>query len=267
MEPMRDNGASSPYYRIWSYIAYLSCCCLILIPVAALIFLVDPKNARSLGSSGLIFLFVLMVTGSFCLAAGTVRCLACRALRSHIPTSGVNMCSVVFGLSNVGMLPMRDIGASSPCFCICSYVFYLACCCLYLYPVGVLIYVICLPFLGKSLEIWVMIIVSVLFLSAAGLFWCVAICVLGTDRHGERLTDRHNEADARLDAVVFAAHQSNVRMAQPAAGSSSEILRSAIARSAEASDAAEAAASLAAGGSSSEIGGGVGVIADWRPAH
>ena len=81
---MRDNGASSPYYRIWSYIAYLSCCCLILIPVAALIFLVDPNNARSLGSSGLIFLFVLMVTGSFCLAAGTVRCLACTP---HTPTS------------------------------------------------------------------------------------------------------------------------------------------------------------------------------------
>ena len=109
-----------------------------------------------------------------------------------------------------------------------------------------------------------MIIVSVLFLSAAGLFWCVAICVLGTDRHGERLTDRHNELDTRLDAVVFAARQSNVRMAQLQPDS---LLRGAIARSAEASYAAEAAASLAAGGSSSEIGGGVGVIADWRPEH
>ena len=76
--------------------------------------------------------------------------------------------------------------------------------------------------------------------------------------------DRHNELDTRLDAVVFAARQSNVRMAQLQPDS---LLRGAIARAAEASYAAEAAASLAAGGSSSEIGGGVGVIADWRPAH
>ena len=72
--------------------------------------------------------------------------------------------------------------------------------------------------------------------------------------------DRHNELDTRLDAVVFAARQSNVRMAQLQPDS---LLRGAIARSVEASYAAEAAASLAAGGSSSEIGGGVGEV----PAH
>jgi len=137
--------------------------------------------------------------------------------------------------------------------------------CLCLIPFGVAVFLFSV-FGGGANPNWFMVssFIAPLVFAGAGCCCLVSGFVLCVADSGATAPDRHNELDTRLDAVVFAARQSNVRMAQLQPDS---LLRSAIARSAEASYAAEAAASLAAGGSSSEISGGVGVIADWRPAH